>query len=67
MSNNSNDDMQTATSLHQNGQLEKAEEIYKKVLRNDPSQSDAQYLIGVIALQKNNPQKNEFSIVKHAH
>ena len=29
MSNNSNEDMQTATSLHQNGQLEKAEEILK--------------------------------------
>ena len=57
MSNNANDDMQTATSLHQNGQLEKAEEIYKKVLQNNPKQSDAQYLIGVIALQKNNPKK----------
>ena len=57
MPNNSNEDMQKATSLHQNGQLEKAEEIYKKVLRNNPSQSDAQYLIGVIALQKNNHHK----------
>ena len=29
MPNNSNEDMQKATSLHQNRQLEKAEEIYK--------------------------------------
>ena len=57
MANNPNDDMQTATSHHQNGQLEKAEEIYKRVLQNNPSQSDAQYLIGVIALQKNNTEK----------
>ena len=48
------------------GKVKKGE-IYKKVLRNDPNQSDAQYLIGVIALQKGNPQKAIESIEKAIH
>ena len=54
MPNKSNEDMRRATSLHQNGQLDQAEEIYKSVLINDPQQSDAQYLLGIISLNKGN-------------
>jgi hypothetical protein len=32
MPNKSNEDMRRATSLHQNGQLDQAEKIYKNVL-----------------------------------
>ena len=54
MSNNLNEEMRRATSFHKNGQLDQAEDIYKNVLINDPQQSDAQYLLGIISLNKGN-------------
>ena len=54
MPSNSNEKMRRAMSFHQNGDLHQAEKIYEGLLEDDPKQSDAQYLIGVIALQKDN-------------
>ena len=54
MSNNLNEEMRRAISFHKNGQLDQAEEIYKNVLISDPQQSDAQYLLGIISLNKGN-------------
>ena len=54
MYNNLNEEMRRAISFHKNGQLDQAEEIYKNVLISDPQQSDAQYLLGIISLNKGN-------------
>jgi len=54
MPNNLNEEMRRATYFHKNGQLDQAEEIYKNVLISEPQQSDAQYLLGIISLNKGN-------------
>jgi protein O-GlcNAc transferase len=39
----------TALCHHQNGQLNKAEQFYKKILKADPNHADALHLLGLIA------------------
>ena len=48
--------LNTALSLHQNGQLAEAEAIYKDMLRSAPNNFNALHLLGVIAAQKNEHQ-----------
>jgi len=40
-----------AIQYHQSGQLQKAEEIYKKILRINPNHPDSLHLLGVLAYQ----------------
>jgi len=40
-----------ALGHHQAGELERAEQIYREVLRSDPHQADALHLLGVLACQ----------------
>ncbi len=46
-----NDLMSKALELHQTGALDKAEKLYKKVLKADPGNADALHLSGVVAHQ----------------
>ncbi len=48
-----NDSIETALALHQQGQLDQAEAIYKKILKADPYQVDALQLLATIAMQQN--------------
>lgn len=41
-----------AVALHQAGRIDQAEPLYREVLRLDPRQPDALYLLGVMALQR---------------
>ena len=41
----------SAVQLHQAGQLQQAEDIYKKILASEPNQADTLHLLGVIASQ----------------
>jgi len=41
-----------AIALHQQGELGKAELIYRKIIGIDPRDSDATHLLGVVAMQK---------------
>jgi len=43
-----------ALQYHQSGQLQKAEEIYRKILEINPDHSDSLHLLGVIANQAGN-------------
>lgn len=45
-------DLQTAVTLHQAGELDRAEALYRDVLRATPSQPDALHLLGVIEHQR---------------
>jgi len=47
---------QQALTLHQQGRLANAEAIYKAVLKVHPQHFDALHLLGVIELQRKNPQ-----------
>jgi tetratricopeptide (TPR) repeat protein len=49
--------LQQAVALHRHGQLAQAETLYTEVLAALPRQPDALHLSGVIALQKNNPER----------
>ena len=44
-------ELNKAVQYHQSGQLQKAEEIYRRILEVDPTQSDSLHLLGVIAHQ----------------
>ena len=48
-----------AVQHHQNGQLNKAEEFYKRILKADPNQADALHLLGLIARQAG---KNDIAV-----
>lgn len=48
--------LEDAIALHQNGQLAQAKAICEQLLTTDPHCTDALHLLGVIALQANNPQ-----------
>ena len=48
--------LQQALALHQQGKLADAEQGYREVLRQQPQQFDALYLLGVIALQTRRPE-----------
>lgn len=45
------DTLQTAMRLHQTGQLQQAEELYRHILSLEPRNSDALHLLGLIAHQ----------------
>jgi protein O-GlcNAc transferase len=45
-------ELQKAIRMHQDGQLQKAEEIYKKILASVPDHSDAYHLFGFLSLQQ---------------
>lgn len=49
--------LQQAVDHHQAGRLEQAAELYRSVLRGNPIQPDALYLLGVIAHQTENHQQ----------
>jgi tetratricopeptide (TPR) repeat protein len=44
--------LQSATRLHQAGQLDQAEASYRQILARDPKQADALHLLGVIYIQR---------------
>jgi protein O-GlcNAc transferase len=44
--------MEIALGLHQRGELDQAESVYRKVLRHQPRHADALHLLGVIAFQR---------------
>ena len=48
--------LQSALSLHQQGQFDQAEAIYRQILTITPQNSDALHLLGLIAHQKGNHQ-----------
>ena len=48
---NVDDLFRTAIQAHSEGRLEEAEEIYRRILQNDPKQPHALHLLGVIAYQ----------------
>jgi len=43
-----------ALQYHQSGQLQKAQEIYRKILEINPDHCDSLHLLGVIANQAGN-------------
>jgi len=45
-------DLEKGLLLHQQGQLDQAEEIYRQILQFQPLNSDALHLLGVVAMQK---------------
>lgn len=45
-------ELQNAIHLHQDGQLQQAEEIYKYILESVPNHSDACHLLGFLSLQQ---------------
>jgi predicted O-linked N-acetylglucosamine transferase (SPINDLY family) len=47
--------LQKAFSLHQKGQLAEAATLYRKILSQNPKNSDALHLLGVIELQRQDP------------
>ena len=46
-----------AFSLHQQGKVGQAKEIYQKILEKQPKHFDALHLLGLIALQTNDPKR----------
>jgi predicted O-linked N-acetylglucosamine transferase (SPINDLY family) len=46
-----------AQELHRQGQLEQAQAVYEALLVVDPAHSDALHMLGVIAVQRGNPQR----------
>lgn len=49
--------LQHGMALHQQGRLGEAEKLYREVLQRSPKRSDALYLLGIIALATNKPQR----------
>ena len=47
-------ELEKAIRWHQGGQLQKAEEIYNKILVSAPDHSDACHLFGFLSLQQGN-------------
>ncbi|HSY26791.1 MAG TPA: tetratricopeptide repeat protein [Burkholderiaceae bacterium] len=48
--------MQQALSMHQRGQFNEAEKLYRQVLQDHPQHFDALHLLGVLARQGGHPQ-----------
>jgi tetratricopeptide (TPR) repeat protein len=51
------DELSTAIRDHQSGRLEQAARIYQGILARHADHADALHLLGVVALQKGNPQR----------
>lgn len=49
--------LQSAVALHQSGQLQDAERIYRQILEFDPSHVDANHLLGLVAHQTNKSEE----------
>ena len=54
-------ELSEALEEHRRGNLEWAAAAYESILVADPDQPDALYLLGVIALQKAEPEAKRFS------
>lgn len=50
------EEFQIAVSLHRQGKLDQAKEIYAEILDQDPKCAEAWHLSGVLALQYNDPE-----------
>ncbi len=59
------DTFQTAFQLHQAGQLDQAEALYRQTIANAPDSSDAIQLLGVICLQRGKFREGE-AMIRHA-
>ena len=46
--------LQSAVQHHQTGELDRAERLYRDIIRLDPQHSDALHLLGLVAHQRNN-------------
>lgn len=44
--------MEVARLHHQQGELEAAQELYHRILENDPTNPDVYYQLGILALQR---------------
>lgn len=49
-------DIRQAAAHHQRGQLVEAEAIYKEILKSDPKNFDATHMLGVICVQRGEPE-----------
>ena len=47
---------QNAFRFHQNGELARAEPLYRQILQADPAHADTLHLLGVLAHQTGHPQ-----------
>ena len=48
---NTHSELQRAVSYHQLGQLDQAENIYRKILEDDPQHVDALHLLGLVTYE----------------
>lgn len=55
---------QTAMEHHKNGRITEAEELYHKVLDQDPGHADSHHLLGVIAFEQKDYLQAETKILK---
>ena len=49
-------DLATARAYHEAGNLGQAEEIYRRILTGDPRHAEALHLLGLVEIQRGNPQ-----------
>ena len=49
--------IQRAMSLHQSGRLDEAADLYRQILRLNPSQFEAMYSLGMVQLQRGLPEE----------
>ena len=56
--------LSSAREFHLKGQLDRAEEIYAKIIKVEPKNAEAWHLIGVLMLQKGQGEISESHIVK---
>lgn len=55
-------DIRQAAGLHQTGKLAEAEALYLAILKDNPRHFDANHLLGVIYIQRGNPQQGAAQI-----
>ena len=61
---NIDDDLREALRLHESGQLQKAETIYRNILETHPDHADALHFLGVVFHQSGRFDKAGDNIVK---
>lgn len=49
--------LDAARNLHRAGELEKAEDAYRRILASDPRHAEARHLLGVLACQRGDPAR----------